>query len=389
MSNIVEEYAYQITVKGSKVAIQAFDKVANASKKLGEVDKQNLSATEKQTKAITKQSSALWLLAKRLLGVYSVYALFKKGLNLAVNFAETGTAISNMATVAGVSAKQLQKWGYIFKKYGLGDEKTAGAVLGSLESKLLKARYNDYSAFEKYMEFGGKFSPSSTPEQFLKGLAKQARSMPQDRARLMIESLGLESLLPLLLDKNIDIDKELANAKVLFTDGDIAKAKEAKEKLAEFNHEIEKLGIAIGGIVLDPLIKVVEVLRKFLESDGAKLGAKIYDFMFNPEHTYGEGEYDLNNPNGTLRKGLVGFWKDRYNQFRTNPLSLLPTLPSIAPLSNLLGALNSNFDQTNNIVINGANSAEVTGKSVVNAISGFSADNILYRNFAGLIRKDK
>ena len=80
----------------------------------------NLSATEKQTKAITKQSSALWLLAKRLLGVYSVYALFKKGLNLAVNFAETGTAISNMATVAGVSAKQLQKWGYIFKKYVKG-----------------------------------------------------------------------------------------------------------------------------------------------------------------------------------------------------------------------------------------------------------------------------
>lgn len=374
MSNIVEEYAYQIKVKGSKVAIQAFDKVANASKKLGEVDKQNLSATEKQTKAITKQSSALWLLAKRLLGVYSVYALFKKGLNLAVNFAETGNMIANLATTANISTKSLQKWGYALKRYG-GSEQSIAGTMASLQQRLFEyQQWGNANAFAEFMKLGGQVPAGSTPEQFLKSLSKQLQRLPRERALAMANSLGVDSATTrFLLEGNVE--KDLANAKVLYTDADIKMAQQAKQNLIEFNREMEKLGVLLGRKLLPIMTNMTQTItrlideilsNRFLKRFGKvgdkidiafqELGALIYDGIDNAKKS-------------DAWENFVAIQKGR----TPDSLSLIPTMaPLLPPMPSASNAWNNLMKQTNNIVINGTSSPEIVGKNVADRITDFS-----------------
>jgi hypothetical protein len=384
MSNIVEEYAYQITVKGSKVAIQAFDKVANASKKLGEVDKQNLSATEKQTKAITKQSSALWLLAKRLLGVYSVYALFKKGLNLGLNFAEQGNMIANLATTANISTKSLQKWGYALKRYG-GSEQSIAGTMASLQQRLFEyQQWGNANAFAEFMKLGGQVPAGSTPEQFLKSLSKQLQRLPRERALAMANSLGIDSATTrFLLEGNVE--KDLANAKVLYTDADIKMAQQAKQNLIEFNREMEKLGVLLGRKVLPYITDFLKIVPNIVDRVGQVLGeilngtflkkylGKPGDIIYKAMYKVGAGYYGMEEKNDQdYRQAVLGRSMRRLGGYQyTDPLSIMPALSSLTPLASASNAWN-NLNQSNNIVINGTSSPETVGKSVVEKISDFS-----------------
>lgn len=386
MSNIVEEYAYQITVKGSKVAIQAFDKVANASKKLGEADKQNLSATEKQTKAITKQSSALWLLAKRLLGVYSVYSLFKKGVNLGLNFAEQGNMIANLATTANISTKSLQKWGYALKRYG-GSEQSIAGTMASLQQRLFEyQQWGNANAFAEFMKLGGQVPAGSTPEQFLKSLSKQLQRLPRERALAMANSLGIDSATTrFLLEGNVE--KDLANAKVLYTDADIKMAQQAKQNLIEFNREMEKLGVLLGRKLLPIMTNMTQTItrlideilsNRFLKRFGKvgdkidiafqELGALIYDGIDNAKKS-------------DAWENFIAIQKGR----TPDSLSLIPTMaPLLPPMPSASNAWNNLLKQTNNIVINGASSPEIVGKNVADRITDFS-----YNGWAGFMREDR
>ena len=75
MADVIKEYAFKISVEGSKSVIKEFK----------EIDKNIKDGTEtidKQNKALTKTNSLLWTYAKRLVGIWAIYRMINKGINL-------------------------------------------------------------------------------------------------------------------------------------------------------------------------------------------------------------------------------------------------------------------------------------------------------------------
>lgn len=402
MANIVEEFCLKFKTEGSKVVVQSFEKVIASAKKMQDMDKKGIVQTEKQTKAITKQSSALWLLAKRLLGVYSVYALFRKGLNLAVNFAETGTAISNMATVAGVSAKQLQKWDYVYKKYG--GKGSMGGTLASLQAKLDDFNYYG-KGFEEFQKHGG-FTPAGMDvETFLKALADKVQSVPDYQARDLLREAGINdpALASLLLRGNID--KELAGAKVAYSNSDLKKAQEAKAIFNEFQTQITKLENLLAVKFLPNLIDFIEELIKFTEDPigyvKGKTQEKAQDIINSAKTSItGKG----GDPNEFFVKRILPLMPASQSVYRVmhdflgeggimdridgwawigeqikkgvfNGLDYITDIPAVATVGQALAnssILNNTFDQVNNFVINGAQSPVETATEVAQRLKAKS-----------------
>lgn len=373
MATKLDEFCIKIKVDGSKVVNAELAKINKEEAKLT----QN---SDKTAQSINKQSAALWTFAKRLLGVYSVYQLFKKGLNLGVTFAETGNNLANMATIANVSTKNLQKWGYALKKYG-GDEKTAANVLGNLQQKLTNFyQWGKQDEFATFMEHGGG-TPARTPEAFLKQLSQKFKTVSKQQALDLANSIGLDpAMFNLLL--NEDINKVLANAPVLYSDSDIEAARKAKEELIKFNHELEKLGVLLGRKLLPIISYSIKVLTQIID--------EILNMSFLEKH-FGKAGKRINNVFYELG-ARIGYAIDSAKEsqlwhnatgLKSDLLNLTPTLPMLSPASAALGnAFNSNFNQANNIVINGAASPEIVGKSVTEAISDFGAEGN-YRQWLG------
>jgi len=115
----LDQFAIEFVTKGSKEVMREMQSIVKKLNEMQQVvegsasavdldtqkQKQNTDAREKNIKTVTKQNSALWTYAKRLVSVYALYKLFQKGIGLAVNFAETGNAYANMSTISGAISR--------------------------------------------------------------------------------------------------------------------------------------------------------------------------------------------------------------------------------------------------------------------------------------------
>lgn len=251
MADVIKEYVLKITTEGSKIAVKEFKDIEQVEKK--------------QNKNLKETNSLLWTYAKRLVGIYAIYKMINKGIGLAVNFAEQGNALKNLSTVANVSTKSLEKWGYVLRRFG-GNEKTVASTIGNINRKLYERQYGQ-EPFKEYVERYGALPAGKNAEDFLIGIAKKMEQYSNMQTKLDIaDKLNLDDAMTnFLLQGSKAVQSQLKNASALFTDEDIATATKAKEELIKFNRQLERLANVTGKIVLKPLTDVIVELTEFLK----------------------------------------------------------------------------------------------------------------------------
>lgn len=287
MADVIKEYAFKISVEGNKAVIKEFKAIDNQVKKgTGNLGKQN--------KELSKTNSLLWTYAKRLVSIYAIYKLFNKGISLATNFVEQGNALRNLSASANVSARSLQKWGHLAKKYG-GDEKSVASTMKNLNSSLYYwHEFGERGIFENYMKHFGDFPVSDNAEDFLLELANKLKGLSGREQEAILDSLSIgdEGLRLLLREGNLQ-DK-LKNSPVLFTDEQIEKAQKVKELMIDFNTELAKVNVALGETFLPTMIWFMGEIQKFLK-----------------------------NPKGYLLDKAVSMGKDFIKRGRYNPVNAM------------------------------------------------------------------
>lgn len=251
MADVIKEYAIQISVQGSKAVIKDFKQLENVEKK--------------QNKQLKETNSLLWTYAKRLLGIWAIYRLITKGINLGVSFAEQGNSLKNLATVANVSTRTLQKWGQAVKKFG-GDEKSVASTMGTINQKLHDRQYG-IEPYLEYVKRYGALPAGNSAEDFLINVAKKMEQYtnPQDK-RDIASTLNLDdAMTAFLMQGSKEVARQLKQASILYSEEDIENASKAKEQLILFNREVEKLGVALGRMSLAPLTDLIKELTSFLQ----------------------------------------------------------------------------------------------------------------------------
>ena len=256
MTDVIKEYAIQIQVQGSKAVIKEF-------KELEKIEK-------KQNKELKETNSLLWTYAKRLVSIYAIYKLFKGGLNLAVNFAEQGAQLKNLASNANLSTKALQKWTTLVKRYN-GSQQTVTQTMGALNSKLY--RYNRLHEWEPFLDYMNNFGHyggipnTENAEEFLIEISRRLKGLDNLTQNEMLNSLGITDMaMQELLKSNGDLETKLKNAKVIFTDEQIDKAVKVKNLLVDFNTELQKTMMLLGEKFLPALTKILSEVQKFLNN---------------------------------------------------------------------------------------------------------------------------
>ena len=248
----IKEYVIKVTTEGGKLTF----------KQLSSLDK----IEKAQNKNLKETNSLLWTYAKRLVGIYAIYKMINKGVGLAINFAEQGTALRNLSTIANTSTKSLQKWGNVLRKFG-GSEQSAGKVIGDINRKLYSRRFG-IEPFQEYIERYGALPKGASAEEFLLNVAKRMEGVRDKQKKLdMAEKLNLDApMTEFLLQGYEKVKQQLAGAESIFSNEDIERATKAKEELIAFNIQLEKLAHTLGGIALEPLTSVIKELTDFLKN---------------------------------------------------------------------------------------------------------------------------
>lgn len=382
---IVQEYAIKVAIEGSQVVVKELKKVQKEEENLNKATKTDIANTNKRNKELKETNSLLWTYAKRLVGVYAIYKMFRKGIDLALNFTEQGTQLRNLSVGANVSARSLQKWGYAVKKFG-GSESTIAGTMGSLNKKLYEYRNYGVGHFDDYAKRYGSIPAGNTAEEFLLNVAKKMEGYTDKNAKLNIaDVLGLDmATTEFLMQGYKKVKEELNNAIVNFSDEDIKKATEAKEKLIELNKQLERLGVVVGGIVLDPLIDTLKELVEFLkdpkkylfdkENGAVKKTIDIVKDSFNPYNFFKRlTDYSSADSTRGTAKGLINglganvFGKSNWNtakgfgnEFLSPLLSYGDFMTRYNPFTGVGGLIDSN---NSNITVNNSVKMEVNGSN--------------------------
>lgn len=409
----LDEFALEFITKGSKQVITDMQEIINKQKQMQKViegtanatdedtgaKNKNTDANNKNTLSINKQSSALWKYGKRLVSVYALYKLFNKGIGLAVNFAEHGNALANMSTLSGASTGSLQKWGYSLKKFG-GSEQSAAGVLGAIQDKLFRYRYKGEDTFSDFMQFGGSVPVGTNAEDFLIDVARQMEGRSDDQKRYLASTLGLDpAMTAFLMQGSKAVMESLNKSEALMSPEDIKAAQDAKEKLEEFNRQLEKTGVVIGRVILPYLTGALKQISQFF-----KAGDKI-KWIQKKAEKFGEWLFDHSkkDPSKGLLEAYVGNiakpidnimeLKSKKNQEKAAQIKEFHNAISNGSFllnPSIIGgsSLNSNLNQNNSITINGADSPQQTGQEVVRAISNWSGES-MFNQVYGFISKEK
>lgn len=345
MADVIKEYAFKISVEGSKAVVKEFKEIT--------------AQETKQNKKLKETNSLLWTYAKRLVSIYAIYKLFKKGFNLSASFVEQGNALRNLATSANISTKSLQKWGYLVKKYG-GSEQTVAQSMGTLQSKLYNLKnFGDVSPFLDYMQKFGNIPVGDSAEEFLLDLSEKLKGLDEETQKEMLSALGIDNALGLLLREG-NVSEKLQSAKVLFTDEQIAKAEKVKELMVDFNHELAKMNIALGEIFLPVMISAMKKIQEFITNpkqfmiDTLKdtYNSSIFGRVWNKEVEYG--------------KKAVGWVSGKYD----DAIGWIDRQSRLSEFSKAIG--NVAVYNDNAININGAKTPEQVAQAVAGNIIGIS-----------------
>ena len=374
MADVIKEYAFKITVEGNKAVIKEFKAIDNQVKKgTGNLGKQN--------KELSKTNSLLWTYAKRLVSIYAIYKLFNKGISLATNFVEQGNALRNLSASANISARSLQKWGHLAKKYG-GDEKSVASTMKNLNSSLYYwHEFGERGIFENYMKHFGDFPVSDNAEDFLLELANKLKGLSGREQEAILDSLGIgdEGLRLLLREGNLG-DK-LKNAPVLFTDEQIDKAQKVKDLMIDFNTELAKLNIALGELFLPTMIKFMGEIQKFLKNP---LGYSLNKAVDIGKDFVKKGKY---NPLNVIAQDVWALIPDEVkDQFKFNSALALHRINQRAkkdyfsPIgfsSDLLQALSTARFGVDNISVYNDNAININGTKTPEQVAQAVAGNII------------
>lgn len=363
MADVIKEYAFKISVEGNKAVIKEFKAIDNQVKKgTGNLGKQN--------KELSKTNSLLWTYAKRLVGIYAIYKMINKGIGLAINFAEQGNALRNMSTYANVSAKSLQKWGYVLKRFG-GNEKTVASSIGAINKNLYERKYG-IEPYQEYVKRYGALPSGTNAEDFLINIARQMENYKDMQTKLDIaDKLDLdEALTNFLLQGSKAVESQLKNAGTLFSEEDLNNATKAKEQLIAFNYELEKLANITGRIVLKPLTDVIKELTEFLK-DPKKYIANVFSEGTADNPSEYKVAKDVLNPMSMLK-----WYGDR--MIGLTNYSATTGLSGVSDWwTGLMTAGNNNTKVENNVsmTITGSNSEEIANK-VTNNINKITEASI-------------
>lgn len=254
MADVIKEYAIQIQVQGSKAVIKSFKELEGVEKK--------------QNKQLKETNSLLWTYAKRLVGIYAIYKMFRKGLNLGVSFAEQGNSLKTLSSMANVSTKSLQRWGNAIRRIG-GDSKSVASIMGDINQRIYNRRFNK----DEFKELATKYGPdtylnATNAEDFLIGISRKLQQYKDENAKNdILAKAGITDAYfgRFLKAGPEEVMKALKQAEVLYSDKDIADAEKAKQQLFDFNIQLEKLATALGKMSLQPLTNLIKELTNFLQ----------------------------------------------------------------------------------------------------------------------------
>lgn len=376
MADVIKEYAIKISIEGNKAVIKEFKNIDKQVEK----GTKNL---DKQNKALNKTNSLLWTYAKRLVGIYAIYRMIRKGIDLGVGFAEQGNSLKNMSTIANISARSLQKWGVALRKFG-GDEKSVASTMASIQQKLYSQKFGEepFKDFvERYYRKGDiGILKSKNAEEFLLNVARKMEQYTSAEDKLGIgRSLGLdETMIEFLMQGYKEVSQQLKNAGVLFSDKDIDNAVKAKQAMIDFNYQMAQLGNLLAGKIIPYFTDFVKELTSFLQDPKKYIANALED---RPTSQYGVAK-DMFNP------ATMGKWiKDRlYGLSDWSATTGLLTSPAY----HLLGKIaDSNINVNNNINMNitGSNADEIAEKSgnAITNIDGKSISTATERQAGGII----
>lgn len=367
----LETFVLQFETKGSKMVLTDIQQISEKTRKLENLlqkdtkaTDQNTTAIKKSTQALKKHNNELWTYTKRLIGVYAIYKLVRKGIGLGLNFIEQGNTLRNMSTTANVSANTIQRWGYAAAKYG-GNEATVAAQMGALNSKLYSAKnFGDYSAFETLMTRYGITPTTTSAEDFLKDIANKITGLDKQRQLDILNAAGItdDAMQRLLMSGNLQ--SQLDKATVVYTNEDIQRAEKAKELMVEFNKQLAKLAAVLGGLTLEPLIDTVKELTELLKDPKKYMKGKAK----TATNVALDGIWQLINPQRywNMISGASG--KDiSYTQAMQKwfeSMQLSTDALSTGIVHNMMSKNNSiNLNNENNVTVNGVDTTELANKT--------------------------
>ena len=367
----LETFVLQFETKGSKLVLNDIQQISEKTRKLENLlqkdtkaTDQNTTAIKKSTQALKKHNNELWTYTKRLIGVYAIYKLVRKGIGLGLNFIEQGNTLRNMSTTANVSANTIQRWGYAAAKYG-GNEATVAAQMGALNSKLYSAKnFGDYSAFEALMTRYGITPTTTSAEDFLKDIANKITGLDKQRQLDILNAAGItdDAMQRLLMSGNLQ--SQLDKATIVYTNEDIQRAEKAKELMVEFNKQLAKLAAVLGGLTLEPLIDTVKELTELLKDPKKYMKGKAK----TATNVALDGIWQLINPQRywNMISGASG--KDiSYTQAMQKwfeSMQLSTDALSTGIVHNMMSKNNSiNLNNENNVTVNGVDTTELANKT--------------------------
>ena len=369
----LETFVLQFETKGSKLVLNDIQQISEKTRNLESLiqkdtkaQDQNTNSLKKSTQAMKKHNNELWTYTKRLIGVYAIYKLVRKGIGLGLNFIEQGHNLRNISTTANVSTDTIQRWGYAAAKYG-GNEASVAAQMGSLNSKLYSAKnFGDYSAFETLMTRYGITPTTTNAEEFLKDIANKIQGLDRQRQLDILNAAGIndDAMQRLLMSGNLQ--SQLDRATIVYTNEDIQRAEKAKELMVEFNKQLARLAAVIGGLTLEPLIDTVKELTEFLKDPKKYIkqqGKKATDVAI-------DGIWQLINPQrywNLLTGGKTAGKQDgSYTQAMQqwfNAMNQATAAMNTGVIRNVLRKDNINLNNENNVTVNGVDTTELANRT--------------------------
>lgn len=299
-----ETFVFQFETKGSKMVLSDIQQISEKTQKLESLiqketkatgentkkEEENTKAKKKQTHELTKQNRELWTLAKRLIGLGSIYAVLRKGWSLGINFMQQGQGIRFMANSANMATGAFQRWAAVAKKFG-GNENSVTSTMMGISSQIEEMRFGQVPMQEVAARYGIALPTTKDPEQFLLHLAKALEGRRPEQQRQIGRQMGFgEDIIRMLQLGYGGLQSELGKATVKLDSDQIAKADRLNKAMVEVQEKFHKVALNIGSELSDTIVQFSEIMATLVEGlvpmlhelfkeNGflEKLGASLYE----------------------------------------------------------------------------------------------------------------
>lgn len=404
MSNL-ETFVLQFEAKGSKMVLNDIQQISEKTRNLESLlhkeskateentkkEEQSTRARKKETVQMSKQSSELWTLTKRLIGLGSIYAVLRKGWSLGIDFMKQGQGIKFMANSANMATGAFQKWSAVAKKFG-GNENSVTSTMMGISSQIEEMRFGQVPMQEVAARYGISLPTTKDPEKFLLHLAKSLEGRRPEEQRQIGRQMGFgEDIIRMLQLGYSGLSAELGNAQVKLNNAQIEKADKLNKAMEEVQHQFSTIALNLGSdlapaileiskmfaglsAVVAPMIagffkiinesKLLQGIGQALASDDP-LGALFGEYFGHPLQTIGKGVSSA----AKSTFGGTAWWLNNQKTF-SNAFDVLSLNKGIPQLANAATSVVVNNE--NNITLNGTDATpqetgEIIGKETEKA----------------------